>query len=221
MIPAVIPVLTSTLAALANTLAILGPMAGNLVAILPRLLPYLEKGITILNTVVTVFEQVSRALGIFRPDEHLDELGERALQAAEKGITQDRFADFADYLDALRRFEIDPRIERDPLSRALAGLAIASHGILDKLGLREKEGELVLLVTRAIEYFTPEKLLQLSRSGELLAGAIAYFTGRLGGVEALEIEDRLLALDQELHPEKSKTALQEALYTLQDTLRTE
>lgn len=219
MIPALIPALPVALAALTHTLASLGPMAANLTAVLPRLLPYLTRGLEILHTLVTVFESVSRALGIFRPDERLEDLGERALQAAEKGITQDRFATYGDYLDALRRFEPDPRLERDPLSRALAGLAVASHGILDKLGLREMEGELILLVTRASEYFTPEKILQLSRSGELLAGAIAYFTGRLGGAEALEVEDRLLDLDKELHPERDETSLRQALYAIQDLSR--
>lgn len=72
-----------------------------------------------------------QAVGILKPDEDVKQLGERALQAAQEGITPEKFDDFDDYVEALRNFEIDPdkAKTRNDVERLVVGLGVGSFGL--------------------------------------------------------------------------------------------
>jgi hypothetical protein len=73
------------------------------------------------------------------------------------------------------------------------------------------------------EYFTSERFQSLLSSGTSIVDIATYFEGRVGGAEALNIEDKLVDIDQNAHPEKdeniSRHELYDAVDTSQNTLR--
>lgn len=94
-----------------------------------------ETALGVLKVVSAVMETVAKVLGVIRPDEKIDELGEKTLQAAEAGITIETCGnDFAKYQQEIRNFEIDPeKAENRPKEDKLcAGIAFVEQGISQK-----------------------------------------------------------------------------------------
>src|SRR5690606_14881198 len=75
-----------------------------------------------------------QALGILKPNESTQDLGDRALQAADKGITLDKFENFDDYMAELRDFDLDPEVsaKRSTAEKLVAGMGVATIGVEDK-----------------------------------------------------------------------------------------
>ena len=66
-----------------------------------------------LGMVANVVVAVCQILSILRQDESAEDLGDRALQAAENGIRPENFDRYDDYLDSIRKFEINPEKARN------------------------------------------------------------------------------------------------------------
>ncbi len=219
----VFPIIGAAVSAIGATLASIGPAAASFATtVLPRLLPYIGKGLEVIQAIGQVAQLVAQVLGIFKPGEKIDEMGARAMQAAEQGITPDRFDTHDDYMNELRNFELDPSKKADPIAKIIAGLAVASHGLDEKLGAPEgTAGQLWPLVAADGGYFTAERLIQYVQTGQNLADIVDYFTGKLGGAESLEVEDKLVKLDQKTHPEIDENSLREALYKHQEQVQSQ
>lgn len=135
-----------------------------------------------------------QGLGILQPDEKVEDLGERALQAAKEGITIDKFDDFDSYMDALRKFELDPDVaaRRSPAEKLVAGLGVGTIGVEDKFNAeRGSLNGLWLLPVANPEYFTPERMQSLVSAGKLGGDIYAYLEKRLSGGEARSFEKGL------------------------------
>ncbi len=133
-------------------------------------------------------------VGILTPKERVDVIGERALQAAEKDINIDKFDKFDDYMNALRKFELDPEVaaQRSTAEKLVAGLAVSTVGVEDKFNA--ERGSLNGLWTLLIAnpgYFSPERLQSLVSTGRLLGDIQAYLEGRLSGGDARGFEKKL------------------------------
>lgn len=159
----------------------------------------------VLGSVLDAFKPVAEALGrfanaflqglgILKPDEQIDDIGERALQAAQHGITLEAFDDFDDYMAALRRFEPDPEIaaRRSPAEKLVAGLGVGTVGVEDKFeaGRGSLNGLWLLPMTHPA-YFTPERMQELVAGGRLGGDIFAYLDKRLSGGEARSLEKNL------------------------------
>lgn len=159
-----------------------------------------------------------QALGILKPNESVEELGERALQAAGQGITLGKFDDFDEYMAKLRDFELDPEVseKRNPTEKLVAGLGIGTVGVEDKCNTeRGSLNGLWLLHLANPAYFTPERMQSLVETGRFSGDIFAYLEGRLSGGEARDFEknleadlpeDRLMELYENLDSAKSSWA---------------
>lgn len=219
----VFPFIAAAISAVGSAIASIGPaVASFATTVLPRLLPYISKGLEVMQTIGQVAQVVSQVLGLLKPGEKIDEMGERAMQAAEQGITPDSFDNHDAYMNELRNFELDPSKKSDPMAKIIAGLAVVSHGLDEKLGVPEgTAGQLWPLVAADGQYFTAEKLLQLVQTGQNIADVVDYFTGKLGGAESLEVEEKLIKLDKEIHPEMDEHTLREQLFKHQEQVQAE
>ena len=63
------------------------------------------EGLKALGNVLTV---IGKALGLIKPETQVDELGDKALQAEEAGITPDKFETYSAYVRAIDGFQVDP-----------------------------------------------------------------------------------------------------------------
>lgn len=135
-----------------------------------------------------------QGMGILRPNETTEDMGDRALQAAEKGITPEKFQNFEAYMSELRNFDIDPErsIKRSSAEKLVAGIGIGTVGMEDKFNLdRGSLNSMWLLPITNADYFTPARMETLLTSGRLGGDVFAYLEKRLSGSENQAFEKQL------------------------------
>ncbi|UBH26244.1 hypothetical protein [Aeromonas enteropelogenes] len=123
-----------------------------------------------------------KGLGILKPDENIEEQGERALQAAEQGITADKFDDFDDYVAALRSFELDPdkASKRSPAEKLSAGIGVGTVALEKKFELEPGSLNGIWLLPLANpDYFTAARVGELVSKGKFSGDIYAYLERRL------------------------------------------
>jgi hypothetical protein len=179
----------------------------------------------VLATVIEKFQPIAEAigkvanallsgLGILRPNETIEEIGERALQARDQGITIDKFPNFDEYMKALRDFDLDEDLKRtrNPTERLVAGLGLGSLAIEKKFDLPEGSmGALWLLPAANPEYFTADRLGEWIQNGRLAVNIYDYLERKLSGEESSRFE-RALSVDM---TDAQKSALYDALDSAQ------
>lgn len=70
--------------------------------------------------------------GVFKQDERIEDIGERALQAEEQGVTLESCnGDFKAYMEKVRSMELDPEKMHEAGEQVLAGCMVAEQGIRD------------------------------------------------------------------------------------------
>ena len=140
-----------------------------------------------------------QGLGVLKPTETVQDMGDRALQAAGKDITLDKFENFGDYMDALRKFELDPEVstQRTGAEKLVAGMGVGTIGVEDKFNAeRGSLNSLWLLPMANPTYFTPERVQTLVSGGRLGGDIWAYLEKKLDGADASSLRK-----DLEITPE--------------------
>ena len=209
--------------AVASVVSSIGPaVAGFCANVLPKILPLLEKGLELLTNVGNIANTVSTVLGIFNGKDTVEDIGNRAIQAAAKDITPDQFEYHADYMNALRDFDLDPRKSKTitPIEKTVAGMAVAGRGLDEKFGTPEGiMGNLWFLAATNPDYFDTERLTQWIKTGQDILSITDYFEGKLGGGEALEVEDKLVALDQAESPAQEEKSIRAQIYAAAEAVQ--
>jgi len=135
-----------------------------------------------------------QGLGILKSNESVEDMGNKALQAADEGITMDQFDDFNSYMNALRDFEPDPEKSRNysPNTKLVAGLGLGSKGVEEKFNAEPGSLDAIWLLPMANpEYFTPERMQELVSAGRLGSDTFDYLEKRLTGGESRTFEKNL------------------------------
>ena len=160
-----------------------------------------------------------QGLGILKPNENVEDMGERALQAAEKGITMDKFDNFDTYLEKLRDFEIDPEKaeKRSSAEKLVAGLGVGTVGVERKFNAEpgSLNGMWLLPLTNG-EYFTPDRMQNLLQAGRLTGDIFAYLEKRLTATDSRRLEDGFALEKQGPMDNEGKERLYEALDQARD-----
>jgi len=170
--------------ALSSFAATIAPTLGPLLATLKI---YVERLVMFAN----VFLQL---LDILKPGESIEDFGNRALQAAEKGIKIDDYENFDAYMAAQRNFQPDPEISAkyDTVAKLIAGLGICTIGVENKFNAKRGSlNTLWLLPLVNPGYFTPERMQGWLAAGKLGVDILAYLDKRLSDGEARSFENSL------------------------------
>ena len=190
---------------------IAGSIAGNIVnavsSIGPALASFAAKVAPIVNAVISTMKEMVgpllkfadnflRTLNIIKPDETTEEFGERALQAAEKGITTDKFDNFDDYIESLRNFDLDPdkAQKRNQAEKLVAGMGVANVALEHKFNAASGSFDGIWLLPIANpNYFTPERMISLVSNGQLFGDILAYLDKRLSAGDSARLEESMAA----------------------------
>lgn len=186
------------------------PVLGPLLTTIANLIPH-----PAVKAVANFANALLHALAIFHPQETVQNMGERALQAAEQGITIEKFDKFDEYMDALRNFDLNPELSEKytPVEKFVAGLGIATVGIEDKFNAQPGSlNDVWLLPLTNSEYFTPERISSLLENGKLIGDASAYLDKSMSSEDAYQFGKNL-----EITPE-GKPMNDTELGTLYDAL---
>lgn len=159
-----------------------------------------------LGMVANVVVAVCQILSILRQDESAEDLGDRALQAAENGIRPENFDRYDDYLDSIRKFEINPEksAQYSPDTKAAAGMQVAISSLEDRF--KTPVGALYglpILIAMNKDFFNPDRLSALLKTTHDINAVVDYLDGRLGRSERATVETTLLKAEQSLTPEKT------------------
>jgi hypothetical protein len=161
-----------------------------------------------------------QALGILKPDEKIEELGERALQAASKGITLEKYENFDDYMNELRSFDLDPEIssKRSTAEKIVAGLGVGTIGVEEKFNAeRGSFNEIWMLPLVNPTYFTPERMQGLIVAGRLGGEIFSYLEKRLDGADSSSFRKSLeLTPEGKVMTDPEQAKLYEALNTARE-----
>lgn len=183
-----------------------GPVANSLSYVL-------KAGMEVGSKVFPIIEAVARILGVFRPDEDLDVIGDRALQAADQNIKPENYASHQQYMESLRSFSLDPQRSEDTSveSKKAAGLIVATKGISDVQNIpMDSVAQLMVLAARNSAYFDSTKMVEMLQGGApFVKNVIDYFHDRLNPENSERVEKDLVKMamkDQPALDEKGATA---------------
>lgn len=176
----------SAVSSFANSIKpVLGPVLSTIASLVPH---------PAVKAIANFANALLHALAIFHPQETLQDMGERALQAAEQGITLEKFDKFDEYMDALRNFDLNPELSEKytPVEKFVAGLGIATVGIEDKFNAEPGSlNDVWLLPLTNAEYFTPERVTSLLENGKLIGDVSAYLDKSMGSEDAYQFGKNL------------------------------
>ena len=187
--------ISSSFSAVCNTVSAIGSavssFANSIKPVLGPLLSTIAHLVThpAVKAIGNFANALLHALAIFQPQETVQDMGERALQAAEQGVTLEKFDKFDEYMDALRNFDLNPELsdKYTSVEKFVAGLGIATVGIEDKFNAeRGSLNDVWLLPLTNSEYFTPERIKDLLENGKQIGDVNAYLEKRMSGEEASE-----------------------------------
>lgn len=206
--------ISAAVSAVSTVVSTIGPTVANFcVNVLPRIAPYIEKGIEVLRVVGNIAQAVLQAFAIFKPGETTEEMGDRALQAKDEGITPEGFDSFDDYLARVREQKLDPvkSASFSEVEKVTAGLAIGAAALDKRFNVGDGVmGNLWVLAAASPGFFNAERLTSILGKTTDIGSVIRYFDGKLDLEQAVGVEKKLMEAEKGLSPEKTdKTIIQE------------
>lgn len=154
-------------------------------------------------------------MNIFQPQENTENMGDRALQAAQRGITPVKFDNFREYTSALRNFDLDKtKTTATPLEQKLAaGMSVAAQGLEEKFNEPTGSmGSLFTLISVNPNYFNAERMTQYLQTNKDIGNVLDYFLGKLGASEALDTENDLVKTELANMPAVDDQYIREKIY---------
>lgn len=197
---------SSAISVVSNTLSSLGSFAIN---IAPKIAGQL-------GTVGLVIQAIAAIVGLFRTDEKVEEMGDRAMQASESGIRPENFDSYNEYMDSIRDFDLDPEKSKSYSSEAkqLAGIGIACKGIEDKFQLQTGVmGAMTVLVASNPNYFNSERVSNWLQTGVDIANVVDYFDKKLSAGENVDIIKDMVKAENNISDKPDQETYQEILHT--------
>lgn len=200
----------------------LGSVASGVGKAVTTLGPALATWAGKLNTAIAVISAVVQVVGLFmkilKPGEKVHEIGERALQAEEQGITLDSCKnDFNAYMEKLRKLELDPEKarQRPEVDQALAGCLTVEKG-LETLWPRMSTRDLWPIIARSPDFFTAARMevyAQLAREQKLDFGKTLAKYFEAGPKDKLDshIRDYVWSAEEKYNPAETPKQIREIL----------
>ncbi|HFC93129.1 MAG TPA: hypothetical protein ENJ51_09990 [Leucothrix mucor] len=173
----------------------------------------------IIGKVVSVAQTVFSTLGVFKPNETVESVGDRAIQADENGIDRSKFENHDEYMEALRDFELDPE-RSDEISteeKQVVGVAVGTQGVAEKYDIKI-DGETWVCVAKSPDYFTPERIKALVEKGVDMKTVTNYFQDKLGPTQSVNVEKTLMEVDRKIDPELNNGGLYSQLDQVRDAM---
>lgn len=119
-------------------------------ALLPKIIEVVGKNIL---EFAQILSGIMKGLGLIKPDEEVTDLGDKALQAADDGITPEKYDTYEDYLKAIEDFDLDPEKSKDidDGKKLEKGVEVITATLVERYG--EVMGDFLLLIGKNQPYF--------------------------------------------------------------------
>lgn len=192
---------------------VMGPISGPLELII-KMAPLIKE---VVSAVIT---GLASLIGVKEPNETTQDLGDRALQAKDQGVVRDRFTSNAEYVEALRQFELDAAksAKLNPEEKEAAGLAVLMDGLNEKLWC--SLSEIIRLVAAGAGWMDANRTKawvdQAEESRFDIQRVVDYLEGRIGPSSSGPIRDFILNAEKRLNPDVKWEDVQSELTKMAD-----
>ncbi len=195
-----------------------GEIAKTVAKIAPVIEPLLARVHPVLAIAVRVIAVVGHILNVLKPDETVEDIGDRALQAAEQDddMRPECFTDYEEYLDAIRSVDLDPvKTEQNKKdnSATIAGLATVGKGLEEKYNLNVGgAGDLLKATLADPDFFNSERLANLIENGSDFGEIVNYLEGKSSISQTETLYEKLYQQEQKINPSANREAFDESVY---------
>ena len=180
---------------------------------------FLEIEVGRLKTVQNILETIGKALGIIKPEEDLEEIGDKAMKAEKKPEDFDSINSYIDYLRNeihSSKEELEKLSPEERLARVSIGAALTSKAIEEKKSLEIpvefwKEAVNLGLSAKEIDEF----LTKFKQAGVKPEEFLKYLKRELNVNEEEKVESALVDAYKELEPQKDIKDIEEQILRMQ------
>ena len=183
--------------------------------------PLIMEGIKYISPVL---QNVFGALGAIKPDEKFEDLGDRAYQAAEKGINPEKFDSYDEYMQEIRNFELDPEESKKNVEAKTAmGVIVGGRSLEEKLNLPDTT---TVSMVRSImansftpTFFTETRIQAILSEGSTVSFSRieSYLEGNLDPTTKQYVEKGLFEIEKEINPEVTQDQFTDTLDKLRNS----
>lgn len=137
-----------------------------------------------LKVIGNAIASIAKELGIIKPDRDIEEFGDRALQAEEKGITPDKYSSFEEWVKDIEKDDwgYDPERNKDmpPEKKILKGAEVASAVVLEKFPNLPIQ-DFLNVAGKNPDFFTVERMDEIGKlansDSDAFENVVNYVTG--------------------------------------------
>jgi hypothetical protein len=204
--------ISGALSTVSSAVGSLGGMIGGVAGSLLKVAsPYVSAVLNVINVISTI-------LGVIKPEENLDELGDKAINADKQLEDFDTSEEYIEYLRNDVPFDkekFDKLSDGEKLARSAIGASIALKGVEDKKGFEISTDTLTTLAKMQKNDLIKEgdfdKVLDefkydQKELNDFVDGKSDFDTSKI-------VEDKLSSMYQELEPELSKEEIKEKIFS--------
>ncbi|OOV88328.1 hypothetical protein [Oceanospirillum linum] len=197
-------------------------IGSGLSSVASTLEPLIRKGLSYIGPVGNVISTVAQRLEVFKSGEDVMEMGDRHIQAKDKGIDYTpNDQTYNEYLEEIRNFELDP--EKSPktvlekIVTTASGIVLGLKGIEEKMDMADGEsGHILRLVVLSPDVFNAEKVVDMLAQDTDFEKIADYFDNKLSAVENRELRGEVFTLIKESDPSLDGEGVYEKLSELKD-----
>lgn len=171
-----------------------------------------------LSIAALVLDGMGKIWGILKPDENIRDMGERCMEAEERGIVPEKFLTFGEYAEKVRETPLsnDPGKYTDE-QRLLAGCAFTVRGLEDEIGIDPIFLETVLAYEA---FFNGARLASWENTAERLhyrlPDVAVYFTGQGSTRQMEKAWEFMCQAEKAYDPASTPGALYETILDLKE-----
>ena len=181
-------------------------MFGFLVSAVSSIVTAIKAIVPVLRAVANVVMSICQTLGLIKPEEKVEDLGDKAIQAGDEGIRPENYANYQDYVKAVQDFQVDPEKSKriTPEEKMAKALEVQANLLAEKapeLGVEDY----LNLIANHMDYFTPERSTELGKLLLTESGAVVNVADVLNGTEKnpdkiSEAYDTLAKVEKQVDP---------------------
>lgn len=165
-----------------------------------------------LKVIGNAIASIAKALGIIKPDRDIEEIGDRALQAEEKGILPDKYASYEEWVKDIEKddwgYDPEKNKDMDPQKKILKGVEVATGVAVERFPEMPIQ-QFLSVAGKNPDFFTVERMNEIGK----LAGSdtdafgkiVGYVTGTAKDHNTIDAaSDLLMNIERTIDPSTSE-----------------
>lgn len=138
-----------------------------------------------LKVIGNAIASIAKALGIIKPERDVEEIGDRALQAEEKGMTPDKYSSYEAWVKDIEKddwgYDPEKNKDMDPEKKMLKGVEVSTAVTMERFPKLPIQ-EFFSLAGKNPGFFTVERMDELGKLASTDSDAFGKVVGYVTGV---------------------------------------